>query len=191
MENQVINEIQPLIYSGKKVLSTPQLAVIFQCNRQNITVNFRNNRNLFVEGEDFFFLKGKEFKAFRQKLIMESAGEIFAAQSIIPPFSHGATNTYLWTESGVEKLSKIISTDNAKFIYSQLRLKYFQGKLAANKSVSPQIISQNLFSPREKYDELKYLIEKATDENLRDRLIKSAAQFLLAENIDGAADNLF
>ena len=196
MEEFVIPKVASLIYEGQKVLSTPQLAAIFKCKCGNISVNFRNNRNIFAEGVDYFFLKGNDFKAFRQSLIMENVGEEIASQMIIAPFAKGATSVYLWTESGVLKLSKIISTDNAKLIYFQLKAKYFTGEINGDKTIAPQEIKpqnaneqiepQKIKPQSNEIEKAKMLVKMAelcTDENLRDNLIKVAFEYLTGETI--------
>ena len=168
MENIILPALKQTAYSGQKVLSTFQLAALLKCKRNNITDNFRNHKADFIEGVDYFFVAGDELKALRLK--------DKAAQTGMCAFSKYSTNTYLWTLSGVEKISKIIGTDEAKLFYISLKIGYFEmhdTEIApAPKTETPQI------SPREKLEYLKFLILNCTDENLRDSLIKSALELL-------------
>lgn len=161
MENIILPEIRQTDYAGQKVLSTIQLSVLLKCKRNNITDNFRNHKAEFVKGVDYFHVAGDELNALRQ------ADK--AAQNGLCAFSKYSTNTYLWTESGVEKLTKIIGTDAAKFIYASLKFGYFQPQ----KNFSPTLTDN--------FEKLKLLekwIDICKDENLRDDLIRIALNLL-------------
>ena len=193
----VIPEVVPLFYQGQKVLSTPQLAVFFKCKRQNVNDNFKNHKEEFVENVDYFFLKSEEFRAFKQDLKangyiqpqangyiqpqMQANGYIQPQANgyIQPPFANGATNVYLWTESGVAKLAKFIGTDEAKLIYSSLVFGYFQKKQPEPPANSPHFVTPKIKKSKPKealtFEQLLKLIEHCTNNNLRDELIQRAA----------------
>ena len=131
MQNLVIPQVKPLEYCGQKVLSTTQIAVIFKCKRNNITDNFRNNKANFTENVDYFHLIGEELNVIKQA---DSS-----AQNNLCAFSKYSTNTYLWTQSGVEKLAKSIGTNEAKLICSALKFGYFQSEKPAQMNLFPPV----------------------------------------------------
>lgn len=173
MKNLVIPEVEPLEYAGQKVLTTRQLNQTFGCSRQTVDGIFRNHIKEFEIGVDYFKLVGEELRNFKlecsRKINLLAAGK----QACLP-FSNFASCLYLWTESGVEKLSQFIGTDNAKFICAAFKFGYFQ------KTELPPTRIKTLpqFSTREKYHELKFLIANCKDESLRDNLIKAAFALL-------------
>lgn len=192
MENFNIPQIPQLEYCGQKVLTTPQIAALLKCKRQNITDNFKNHKTDFVEGVDYFFLKSEEFRIFRQNLqangfiqpqangFIQPQANGFIQPQNCPPFAKGATNVYLWTESGFAKLAKFIGTNEAKLIYSSIVFGYFQNKQPqVTNFTPPQIaapkIRKTKFKENLTFEQLQFLIEHCTNEKLRDELIKRAA----------------
>ena len=145
-------------YEGVKILFTAQVADAYGCSVQNVTTIFRAHRAEFIAGVDYFYLDGQELKKFKATL---------AAKNNFYRPSNQTTNTYLWTESGFEKLAKYLTTDAAKLTHSALVFGYFQ----QSPKVEPQ---KNFFSPREKFEFLKECIKVCKDENLRDDLIRMA-----------------
>ena len=117
VENLVTFSVSPIEYMGVKIVFTAQLSELFGCSTQNITTNFRAHRAEFVEGVDYFYLDGQELKNF--KAVLSGKNYSYRPSKLV-------TNTYIWTESGVAKLSKIIGTDKAKLICTSLMFGYFQ-----------------------------------------------------------------
>ena len=161
MQNIILPKIRQTDYAGQKVLSTAQVAVLLKCKRNNITDNFRNHKADFIEGVDYFHVTGNELNALRQADKTALIG--------LCAFSKYSTNTYLWTESGVEKLAKIIGTDTAKLIYTSLKFGYFQPQ----KNFFPAVTTD--------FEKLKLLekwIDLCEDKKLRDDLIRIALNLL-------------
>ena len=166
MQNLVIPQVKPLEYCGQKVLSTTQIAVIFKCKRNNITDNFRNNKANFTENVDYFHLIGEELNVIKQA---DSS-----AQNNLCAFSKYSTNTYLWTQSGVEKLAKSIGTNEAKLICSALKFGYFQ------KTEQTYLPLQNS-APSNKFEVVDRLIkiaELTANKNFKETLLKRAAELI-------------
>ena len=201
MEKLVIPEIQPCKYAGQAVLSTGQLAVLFCCKRQNITDIFRRHKNAFVEGVDYFFLKGAELYNFKaENGIFEEVGETCTAEdkfcntaeevgktctaedkfcNIVRPFSKTANSAVIWTESGVFKLSKFVHTERANNAYKNLLTSYFIKKNYGARKNPVAIETPKLKKPKIKnnltFEQLQFLISNCTNASLRDDLIRKAA----------------
>lgn len=120
---------------------------------------FSRHRKDFIENEDYFFLNYEqltEFKATNRRIT--SVNNLGYA-----PVSPLASSLYLWTKSGVYKISKFIDTDNAKLIYSAL---------PPPKEISTP--ENNL----EKATLLVKIAELTDDQNFKESLLKRAAELL-------------
>lgn len=166
MEKFIVPEIAPLFYNGQKVLTINQMSVLFKCEGANIRVAFSRHRKNFVENEDYFYLNYEQLAKFK------AANRQFTSVKYnrYAPFSNLASSLYLWAKSGVEKLAKIIGTDEAKLIYSAMQHKY----ITPVTPPAPKEISNAKLSAREKLEWLKFLIENTDDKKLRDELIQAA-----------------
>lgn len=153
-------------YEGVKIIFTAQVADAYGCSVQNVTTNFRAHRAEFIAGVDYFFLEGAELKKFKATLA--------AKNSCYRP-SNQTTNTYLWTQSGFEKLAKYLTTDEAKLANSALVFGYFQTAAPKSQKVLSEIETLPL---REKIEVLNRYIFICQDSNLRDELIRAALNLL-------------
>lgn len=179
------NEIVPVFYNGQKVLTNNQVAEILKCSTSTVRANFKYLKEYFVEGVDYFFLEKEKLAEFKAEQAAKNSCAPaaknltcpLAAQNFTPPFSEFASSLYLWTKSGVEKLTKSICTDEAKLIYSSLKFGYFQSEKPAQMNLFPPVpnLPQN---SDVQFERLKFLIENATDKNLRDDLIKMALKLI-------------
>ena len=52
-----MNNLQIIEHEGIRVLTTHQLAEVYETNANNIKFNFNNNKERFTEGKDYFLLK--------------------------------------------------------------------------------------------------------------------------------------
>ena len=176
------NEIVPVFYNGQKVLTNNQVAEILKCSTSTVRANFKYLKEYFVEGVDYFFLEKEKLAEFKAEQAAKNSCAPaaknltcpLAAQNFTPPFSEFASSLYLWTKSGVEKLTKSICTDEAKFIYSSLKFGYFQ-KTEQN-HFPPQIAApSNKF---EVVDRLIKIAELTADKNFKETLLKRAAELI-------------
>ena len=62
-------DLQIVEHNKERVLTTDQLAQIYECGTDNIKRNFSNNKEHFEEGKHFFKLEGDELKDLRGKNI--------------------------------------------------------------------------------------------------------------------------
>ena len=126
----VITEIKPVEVNGKRVLTTEQLAEIYQTDINNIQVNFKNHKGKFTEGKHFYFLQGEKLKEFKNHL------------NNIQLVGKRAASLYLWTERGANRHCKILDTDKAWEQFGNLEETYFRVKeMGPYKGLSPELKS--------------------------------------------------
>lgn len=94
-----MNNLQIIEHEGIRVLTTHQLAEVYETNENSIKNNFVNNKDRFIEGRDFYLLKGSELKEFKNYV------------NDIDLVNPRAPHLYLWTERGANRHSKILDTD--------------------------------------------------------------------------------
>ena len=73
---------------GVKVLTTAQLAEVYETEAKNIHDNFTNNKDRFVIDSDYVILKGAELKAFKNQVTIS---DLVAQRS---------SSLFLWTSRG-------------------------------------------------------------------------------------------
>ena len=61
--NHDVVEIQ---WRGQKVITTAQLAEVYETDANNVQANFGRNQERFKEGTHYFLLKGQELKGFKR-----------------------------------------------------------------------------------------------------------------------------
>ena len=169
MKNFTVFDIPPLECFGQKVLTTNQIAESFKCHCSTIRSAFNRHRKNFVKNVDYFYLQKGELAEFKTANYCNTP----AANYCNAPFSLLASSLYLWTESGFEKLSNFIGTDEAKRICTAFKFGYFQ-KAGEVKPEAPQ----NIFFADDTFERLKFLIAYCADENLRDEMIKTAFKLI-------------
>lgn len=111
-----MNNLQIIEHKNQRVLTTQQLAEIYETSTNNIKNNFNNNKDRFIEGRDYYLLKGNDLKKFLQVNIndLQNKSKI--------------RSMYLWTERGANRHSKILDTDQAWKQFDVLEETYFKVK---------------------------------------------------------------
>ena len=109
-----MNNLQIIEHEGIRVLTTRQLAEVYETNENSIKNNFINNKDRFIEGRDFYLLKGEQLKEF-----LQVTNSHLQNQSKI-------RSMYLWTERGANRHSKILDTDQAWKQFDVLEETYFK-----------------------------------------------------------------
>lgn len=109
-----MNQLQIIEHEGIRILTTQQLAEVYETSTVNIKINFKNNKDRFVEGRDFYLLKGNELKEFKNLV-----NDINLVDKHTPQL-------YLWTERGANRHSKILDTDQAWKQFDVLEETYFK-----------------------------------------------------------------
>ena len=103
-------------YKSLPVMTTAQLAEFYGAQPKNITDNFSNNNDRFIDGKHYFKLEGDELKQFKN--ITDHIG-------YVPKQS---ARLILWTEKGAARHAKILDTDQAWDVFEQLEEVYFAVK---------------------------------------------------------------
>lgn len=63
--NHNVVEIQ---WKGQKVITTAQLAEVYETDVNNVQNNFNRNQERFEEKKHYFLLKGEELKVFKSQV---------------------------------------------------------------------------------------------------------------------------
>lgn len=111
-----MNQLQIIEHEGIRVLTTQQLAEVYETSETNIKTNFNRNKDRFTENRDYFCLKGNELKTFKNCVTDSNLVDPRTAQ------------LYLWTERGANRHSKILDTDRAWQQFDVLEETYFKVK---------------------------------------------------------------
>lgn len=111
-----MNQLQIIEHEGIRVLTTQQLAEVYETTENNIKNNFNRNKERFNEGRDYYLLKGNDLKQFKN-LVTDS--------DLVNPKT---PQLYLWTERGANRHSKILDTDRAWQQFDVLEETYFKVK---------------------------------------------------------------
>lgn len=111
-----MNGLKIIEHEGIRVLTTKQLAEVYETTETNIKTNFNRNKERFIEGRDYYCLKGNELKEFKS-FVTDS--------NLVNP---RAPQLYLWTERGANRHSKILDTDRAWQQFDVLEETYFKVK---------------------------------------------------------------
>lgn len=111
-----MNQLQIIEHEGIKVLTTKQLADAYETTENSIIQNFKRNKSRFEIGKDYYCLKGRELKEFKNLMTDSHLVNSRAPQLI------------LWTERGANRHSKILDTDMAWKQFDVLEETYFKVK---------------------------------------------------------------
>ena len=110
-------------YSGIRVLTTQQIANVYETDTKQISYNFNHNKERYQEGKHYILLTGNELRAFRE----------------IHDLPSNLNKAYLWTEKGAFLHAKSLNTDTAWEVYDKLVDFYFCTKEMVNTELSPQM----------------------------------------------------
>jgi ORF6N domain. len=108
-----MKDLIPVEYQTQRILTTEQLAEIYETEPRRITENFQRNQDRFIEGKHYYFIHGEELKTFLQD-----------AESVVQNPSK-VRMLYLWTERGASRHCKILDTDKAWEQFDNLEETYF------------------------------------------------------------------
>ncbi|MDI7818414.1 ORF6N domain-containing protein [Clostridioides difficile] len=110
-----MNNLQVIERNNERVLTTQQLADVYETDVRNISNNFNNNKERFIEGKHYFLLQGDDLKTFKG---IHTKYENLKFTS----------KMYLWTERGANRHCKILDTDKAWEQFDNLEETYFKVK---------------------------------------------------------------
>lgn len=111
-----MKQLKVLENNNERVLTTKQLAEVYETEANNIKNNFNNNKERFIEGKHYYKLTGKELKEFKREV------------NDIDLVASNVNQLYLWTEKGASRMCKILDTDRAWDRFDELEDTYFKVK---------------------------------------------------------------
>ena len=158
--------------NGELVLTTAQLAQLYNCSTQSIIKTFHRNKENFVEGEHYFKLEGEDLRNFKRKM----TDCTFATNCTFAIVNPNAHVFYLWTALGAAKFAKSLRTKRAWDIYEQLAVNYFK-TLPDKKSAKTS--AKNEMTNKEKVDRLIRLAKITKDATRRENLIAIAEKIIV------------
>lgn len=129
-------ELPVIEWNGQRVITTAQLADIYEATEVQIKQNYGNNTGRFEEGEHFYLLKGEELRAFKN--MVEKFDLV----------GKNAPQLYLWTRRGASRHCKMLGTDKAWEQFDVLEENYYnpQGQFDMSK-LSPELqMFQKIFN---------------------------------------------
>lgn len=132
-----MQQLQVIEIKGKRVLTTRQIAEAYTVKEVQISQNFKNNRERFVDGKHYISLSGDELKAFKNQF------------EKIEVVKNRTSHLYLWTEKGALLHAKSLNTDKAWEVYDYLVDFYFRAK-EENKLPKPNTETRPVVQERNK-----------------------------------------
>ena len=189
MQNLTTNSfdnITRIEYQGQLVLTTAQLAEVLSSKGDRLVtanalqVNFKNNRDRFIEGKHYFKLEGDELAIFKN--------EVKNFQVVTPRVNV----LYLWTKRGVARHCKSVNSEVAWDVYEALEDAYFNPTVDYNDTTPGADFWWEVEKPKRKSQraralelqcvrELRRHAELADAPELKRRLLAKAASLLLGE----------
>lgn len=106
-------ELPVIEWKGQRVITTAQLADVYETETDNVKKNFQSNKTHFKEGEHFFLLKGTDLKEFKNRV------------TDFPLVGKNANQLYLWTRRGASRHCKMLGTDKAWEQFDALEENYY------------------------------------------------------------------
>ena len=110
-----MSDLIPVEHQRQRILTTKQLAEVYQTSEGNISNNFNNNMTHFTEGKHYHLLEGEALREFKR-----NSYEIGIAPNV--------NKLYLWTARGANRHCKILDTDKAWEQFDNLEETYFNPK---------------------------------------------------------------
>ena len=147
-----MQDLKVIEIKGMRVLTTHQIADAYEVKEIQISQNFKNNRNRFVDGKHYISLSGDELKAFKNQF------------EKIEVVKNRTSHLYLWTEKGALLHAKSLNTDKAWEVYDYLVDFYFRAK---EKQPEEEQKKENAAGTEEKKEEAEKTetAEKKTETN--------------------------
>lgn len=121
-------EVVVLEWKGQRVMTTEQLAEIYETSIDNVKVNFNRNHDKFKEDLHYCLLKGQELREFKN-LVTNS----YLVDKHTPQL-------YLWTRRGASRHCKILDTEKAWEQFDALEENYYNPKKLSSENAIDQIL---------------------------------------------------
>lgn len=117
-------------YKDIRVLTTQQIARLYETEDRRISENFNANKSRYTEGKHYIKLESEELKQF-----LQSANSVVQNPSKVRVL-------YLWTEKGAFLHAKSLNTDKAWEVYENLVDFYFNKKKPLSIAEQIQILAK-------------------------------------------------
>lgn len=160
-------ELPVIEWKGQRVITTAQLADIYEATEKQIKQNFNNNLEHFKDGEHFFLLKGEELKSFKNQV-----------ENFDHPIKDALKFTsimYLWTRRGASRHCKMLGTDKAWEQFDVLEENYYNPRENLLDGISPElkavlVVDKRVTAVEQKVDHLENTmnIDYAQQKQLKD-----------------------
>lgn len=120
---------------GIRVLTTKQIAELYEADLNTVRHNFRRNKDKYILGKHYIEVYGEELR------MLKTRG------GFVPSLKY-AKSAYLWTEKGALLHAKSLNTDKAWQVYDYLVDFYFRAKekksLIENNNIQAKHISRKV-----------------------------------------------
>lgn len=185
-----MNSLTPIEFQNQRILTTGQIAEVYNTDPKNISNNFNRNKNHFKEGKHYFLLKGQALKEFKANHLNDESLK-FVSQF------------YLWTERGANRHCKILDTDQAWRQFDNLEETYFNVKSKQKDSYTiedpierakrwiEECQEKKLLLDQVKRDRPKVLFAEAVTASKTSILVGELAKLLRQNGIDTGQNRLF
>lgn len=110
-------DVAVIEWKGERVITTAQLANVYETDANNVQVNYGRNHEKFKEKKHYFYITGQELKDYK-RLLTES-------QHPISDDVKYTSQLYLWTRRGASRHCKILDTEKAWEQFDQMEEYYF------------------------------------------------------------------
>lgn len=118
-------------YQHERVLTTEQLAQVYDTEITNLKTNYSANKSKFIEGKHYFKLEAEELRAFKDSVRNTDLVD------------KRAPSLMLWTKRGASRHCKMIGTDKAWEQFDILEENYYNPK--------PQTVPQITTTTKPRY----------------------------------------
>ncbi|HBG7673429.1 TPA: ORF6N domain-containing protein [Clostridioides difficile] len=141
-----MNNLQVIERNNERVLTTQQLADVYETDVNNIQTNFNRNKERFKENIHYFLLQGEYLKEFKNQ---HTNSQVVSKHS---------SQLYLWTERGANRHCKILDTDKAWEQFDNLEETYFKVK-----QHKPSCIEDVLIESLKEMKDLRLQVNRANN----------------------------
>lgn len=122
-----MENIQQIEVRGMMVLTTKQIAEMYETDTNTISHNFRRNKNKYLLGKHYIEIQGEDLKELKR-----------TGQSVLS--LKQVKHLYLWTERGALLHAKSINTPKAWEAYEFLVDHYFRTKDATRQQAPEEVV---------------------------------------------------
>ena len=133
-----MNDLTVTEYRDIRVLTTQQIADVYETDAKVISNNYNRNKERYVEGKHFICLEGSELKEFKTNHQFDESSKV--------------NKLYLWTEKGAFLHAKSLNTEKAWEVYDHLVDTYFNRKKPMSTAEQIQILAQGNIELEHKID---------------------------------------